>query len=816
MLPFAKKNFSCSQDEQNFTLDFNIDLLNLKSTIKKFLKLKKKRKLITADIKFINLCLKNNVTPVFVRKIVKFKNNSRQQRALDKKVLQQEIGKHYWKLHNLDRQIYVLHLEISKILGPNLFDNLCENFDVILNKLFSKKKENLKEKLDNLIKKKKKNINFKTSNEICNNVVNRSKATFSDSELNFLNLGLKTCPLYSTNVVDYVVDIERIIHNLDSTNQSLVRKNCENVLASLKKKNHFNKEKEIIQSLNMKGVFYTKADKGNTIVVLEKSDYILGMEDLLATDEYINIKCDPLKECVNEFNKTLEEIKLILNEKEKSMLKVSNPVTSRIYGLPKIHKPGNKFRPIVNNINSPTYFLAKHLVKKFSNITKFNSHSIKNSFELVESIQNLELSGNDFLVSFDVTSLFTNIPREKTLLYLEQWLINSNMKKEEISEYIILTKLIIGQNYFSFNKKFYKQKIGLAMGNPLSPFLADIYMSYFETHITEAFPLIFKVWYRYVDDIFAIVNRNLIEDALKLLNLQEKTIKFTCEVEKNNCLPFLDLLIFRNNNHLEFGIHTKSSNSDVYINNNSYNPEAQKLANFNHLTHRLVNLPLKKDEYQKEYNRIKVIAHKNGFHTDMVEKRIRKYKKQKEIKQTTTLLPSTEIKNFRKFTYHPLLHYKFQNIFRKFNFTLVPVNKLSVKNLIKFDGKDKIPNLQKSGIYKIPCQNCNLCYIGQTKRNLLVRYKEHLGNIKFKRIEKSPLAEHFWNESHDFDEPILLKQINSKNQFEFLIWENIYIHKNHKNLLNWDTSNLTPLLRFISEDKEVNTNSRAADDCYKC
>ena len=96
-----------------------------------------------------------------------------------------------------------------------------------------------------------------------------------------------------------------------------------------------------------------------------------------------------------------------------------------------------------------------------------------------------------------------------------------------------------------------------------------------------------------------------------------------------------------------------------------------------------------------------------------------------------------------------------------------------------------------------------------------MRYKEHMGNIRFKRIEKSPLAEHFWNESHDSNEPILLKQINSKNQFEFLIWENIYIYKNHRNLLNWDTSNLTPLLRFVSEEKEANSSSRAADNGYK-
>ena len=74
----------------------------------------------------------------------------------------------------------------------------------------------------------------------------------------------------------------------------------------------------------------------------------------------------------------------------------------------------------------------------------------------------------------------------------------------------------------------------------------------------------------------------------------------------------------------------------------------------------------------------------------------------------------------------------------------------------------------------------------------MVRFKEQMGNIKFKRIEKSPLSEHFWKESHDFGDPILLKEVNSTNHFEFLIWENIYIYKNHRNLLNWDISNFTP------------------------
>ena len=85
-----------------------------------------------------------------------------------------------------------------------------------------------------------------------------------------------------------------------------------------------------------------------------------------------------------------------------------------------------------------------------------------------------------------------------------------------------------------------------------------------------------------------------------------------------------------------------------------------------------------------------------------------------------------------------------------------------------------------------------------------------MGKIKFKRIEKSPLAEHFWKESHDFYGPVLLKEVNSTNQFEVLIWKNICIDKKCGNLLNWDISNFTPLLRFVEtspEDEHMKTNS---------
>ena len=67
----------------------------------------------------------------------------------------------------------------------------------------------------------------------------------------------------------------------------------------------------------------------------------------------------------------------------------------------------------------------------------------------------------------------------------------------------------------------------------------------------------FKTWHRYVDDIFAIITNRLIQDALKLLNIQDNSLKFTLETEIDGQLPFLDLKIKRNSLGYKGNQHTQ-------------------------------------------------------------------------------------------------------------------------------------------------------------------------------------------------------------------------------------------------------------------
>lgn len=349
------------------------------------------------------------------------------------------------------------------------------------------------------------------------------------------------------------------------------------------------------------------------------------------------------------------------------------------------------------------------------------------------------------------------------------------------------------------------------MGNPISPILADLHMSYFETHITEAFPHIFKTWYRYVDDVFAIVPDRFVTDALKLLNIQQSSIQFTMEIEKDNHLPFLDLKIIKENNQLTFGIYHKPTHTDNYIKNDSYNPIAHKHAVLNSLTHRLVFTPLKEEEYNKEYKYIISTAINNGFSQQLVDKKIKKYKQQKQITESTQLEQIKDKPNFRKFTYHPKLHHKFQKIFKKHKITLAPQNNFSLQKILCNNIKDSTPELQKSGVYKINCADCNKLYIGKTKRTLETRLKEHLRAVKYKQTEKSALAHHFWTTNHEIEKNISLVK-PAKHAVELDIWEKIHIMKNKERILNFELPPQNTLWKFITPPAEKQPINKSPTD----
>ena len=94
----------------------------------------------------------------------------------------------------------------------------------------------------------------------------------------------------------------------------------------------------------------------------------------------------------------------------------------RFYGQLKIHKPGVPIRPIVSYSGSPLYNLNKYI----TNILKDENNNAKNSTTFSNYIRNVPIEDDEVMVSFDVTSLYMNMPIIDTLNIIKDYVNNDD------------------------------------------------------------------------------------------------------------------------------------------------------------------------------------------------------------------------------------------------------------------------------------------------------------------------------------------------------------------------------------------------------
>ena len=126
-----------------------------------------------------------------------------------------------------------------------------------------------------------------------------------------------------------------------------------------------------------------------------------------------------------------------------------------LYGLPKIHKTGCPFRPIVSSVNTYNCNLASFLVTVLKPIST-NQFTIKDSFTFVDWVKTHK-HNNETMCSFDVCSLFTklySLPDPPTL--------PRTVLKD-------LLEFATKKSHFIFDRQYYDQIDGVAMSFPLGP-----------------------------------------------------------------------------------------------------------------------------------------------------------------------------------------------------------------------------------------------------------------------------------------------------------------------------------------------------------
>ena len=137
----------------------------------------------------------------------------------------------------------------------------------------------------------------------------------------------------------------------------------------------------------------------------------------------------------------------------------SDSAPARIYGAPKMLKfsPRDSFlklRPIVSSIGTFNYNLFRFLCDLLSLIVP-NDYFCKDTFSFVSQIKNVNLS-QKLLVSYDVTSLFSNILLQETIDKAINLIFNHNpnlsITKKELKKLFLFAT---SQTHFIFYSKFY-------------------------------------------------------------------------------------------------------------------------------------------------------------------------------------------------------------------------------------------------------------------------------------------------------------------------------------------------------------------------
>ncbi|XP_025996818.2 uncharacterized protein LOC105198378 [Solenopsis invicta] len=175
--------------------------------------------------------------------------------------------------------------------------------------------------------------------------------------------------------------------------------------------------------------------------------------------------------------------------------------------------------------DSPTSWPPTTLQK----LTGLNGSHIKNSIDFVNKIAKIKTKPNDILVSFDVVLLSTNVPVQYTLDIIK--------KSDKLpANFFPLIEHCLTSTYFQFQGEFFEQTSEAAMGSPVSPIIANIFMEHLEDKILKNAPLKPSTWFRYVDDIFVIWShgKETLPPFLAFLNAQHPNIKFTMKVEQKN------------------------------------------------------------------------------------------------------------------------------------------------------------------------------------------------------------------------------------------------------------------------------------------
>ena len=251
----------------------------------------------------------------------------------------------------------------------------------------------------------------------------------------------------------------------------------------------------------------TRPDKGNGVVILDRRFYMSKIYDIVNDEsKFLKLSSGSTLRWEGKLQRFLRILKNkdFFTKEQYDNIYPCGSQPARIYDTPKTHKLKSPtdtltFRPIVSSIGTYNYNLAKFLTDMLDPAIP-TEYCAKDSFSFYKEVQEVS-SSNKFMISYDVCSLFTSIPLKETIdiavnlifdKYPDLKITRQKLKK--------LFEFATSGTHFLFD-----QIDGVAMGSPLGPILANLFMGFHEKRWLDQFQFCQVLLYRrYVDDIICL------------------------------------------------------------------------------------------------------------------------------------------------------------------------------------------------------------------------------------------------------------------------------------------------------------------------
>ena len=401
-----------------------------------------------------------------------------------------------------------------------------------------------------------------------------------------------------------------------------------------------------------------------------------------------------------------------------------------------------------------TYNAAQAIGEYLKPLISDNEFIINNTQDFAEIIRNEPpLSSDMEYVSYDVESLFTNVPLYDTIEYILEE-IYDNKKLPKLCKRSIFKKLLLKlttENIFMFNDKFYKQKDGCTMGGPMSVIISNIFMTKLEKDVVAPRkPALYK---RYVDDIFTKRKKNAPDELLLAMSTYHSKINFTVEKDPDK---FLDTSIIIDKGLCSTRVFRKPNKVPMHWHSKS--PVRYKRNAINGDLHRAKRIS---SNFREETTIIKEKYQKAGFPLKFVCSVINNFcNPVPDVEEDLPLIPPYFFEQPAPFIlievpYCPENERHSKYFLRKLK-SFIPIDctlvikwiTRKIRTLFSLKSKNPYPSCK---IYLGTC-SCGNSYIGETKRNTAVRWSEH----NDPRGKSEPAKHLAQNPNHAFTWQVLL------------------------------------------------------------